>query len=133
MKKDIYIAVDFDGTIVHHKYPEIGRAVPNAFKWLNIFQKHGVKLILWTMRSGETLTDAYEFCKANGVEFYSTNGNPDQWNWTNSPKAYAHIYIDDAAIGCPLIEFNNNDRPIVDWNVVGPAVLSKLGINQDVE
>ena len=47
----IPIAVDFDGTIVDHVFPEIGAAVPGAFKWLKRFKEAGATLILWTMRS----------------------------------------------------------------------------------
>ena len=93
----MFIAVDFDGTIAEHDYPDIGLAVPGAFKWMREWQDAGAKLMLWTMRSdtegdGPTLTQAVEFCKANGVEFYGVNKNPSQSSWTNSPKCYANIY-----------------------------------------
>ncbi len=57
----LYIAVDFDGTIVDHQFPEIGKAVPGAFDWLKRFKEAGATLILWTMRSdgqeyGDVLT-----------------------------------------------------------------------------
>jgi hypothetical protein len=74
----------------------------------------GWKLILYTMRSGEYLQEAIDYLKAEGIEFWAVNENPTQKFWTDSPKVYAHIYIDDAAFGCPLIEVEN-DRPIVDW------------------
>lgn len=127
------LAIDFDGTIVDHRFPEIGDAVPGAFDWLKAFQEAGAKLILWTMRSddredgGNYLTDAIQFCRKNGVEFWAHNTNPEQNSWTESPKAYAHVYIDDAAFGCPL---RNNPRlggrPFVDWDTVGPVVMAML-------
>jgi hypothetical protein len=108
------IAVDFDGTIVEHEFPEIGRPVPGAFEWMKKWQQAGALLILWTMRSdgrtgggrenGPVLTEAVEFCRKNGVEFHAVNANPSQAVWTSSPKVYAHIYVDDAAAGCPLRE-----------------------------
>lgn len=115
------IAIDFDGTIVEHRYPDIGRPVIGAFAWMRTFQNHGAKLILFTMRSGKSLDEAVEFCRKNGIEFWGVNTNPEQRNWTTSPKAYARLYIDDAAFGCPLINCDPH-RPCVDWSVVGPAV-----------
>lgn len=126
----VYVAIDFDGTISDHRFPEIGKPVPGAFKWMKKFQEAGAELILWTMRSdgqndGEVLAEAVEFCKENGVEFDLVNENPQ--NWTTSPKAYAHFYIDDAAVGCPLKDNPRvGGRPYVDWDVVGPAVLQML-------
>jgi hypothetical protein len=126
------IAIDFDGTIADHVFPDIGKAVPGAFKWLKKFQKAGARLILWTMRSdgqecGDVLTAAVEFCRKNGIEFFGINGNPEQHSWTTSPKVYAHIYVDDAAFGCPLRDNPRmGGRPFVDWDAVGPAILAQL-------
>lgn len=121
-----YIAVDFDGTIVTHEYPNIGRDI-GAFEWLKKFQEYdGVKLILYTMRSGKELQEAVEFCRENDVEFWAVNDNPDQYTWTNSRKVYAHKYIDDAAIGCFLtrdISGLYRKRPFVRWDAVGPEVI----------
>ena len=112
---DKIIAVDFDGTIVAHAYPAIGRENPNAFRVLKLLQEQGVKLILWTMRSGPSLTEAFQYCKDNGIEFWGYNENPDQKEWTGSPKAFAQIYIDDAALGCPLIWDQSTNRHMVNW------------------
>lgn len=126
------IAVDFDGTIVDHQYPDIGEPVPTAFEWLRKFKENGAKLILWTMRcdseaSGPVLSDAIEFCRANGIEFDGHNKSPGQETWSLSPKAYANIYIDDAAYGCPLADNPRiGGRPMVDWDLVGPVVYEKL-------
>jgi len=136
MKRDwvhymsLVVAIDFDGTIVEHIFPNIGKAVPGAFKWMKKFQDSGARLVLYTMRSdgqesGDVLNEAVQFCRKNGIEFWGINTNPEQLEWTSSPKAYAQIYIDDAAYGCPLVE-NKNDRPYVDWSIVGPAVLEKI-------
>ena len=69
------IAVDFDGTIVEHKYPAIGKEMLFAFATLKELQKKGHKLILWTIRTGELLEEAVDFCRQNGVEFYAVNKN----------------------------------------------------------
>ena len=52
------IAVDFDGTIVEHRYPEIGREKPFAFDTLKMLQKEGHRLILWTVREDKLLEEA---------------------------------------------------------------------------
>lgn len=126
------IAVDFDGTIVDHCYPEIGSEVPGSFRWLKDFQEAGVRLILWTMRndsekSGPVLTDAVEFCRKHGVEFWAVNHNPEQSSWSQSPKVYAHVYIDDAAACCPLrTNPRMGGRPYVDWDAVGYYVYEMI-------
>lgn len=129
----MFVAVDFDGTIVDHRYPDLGMAVPGAFEWLAKWQESGAKLILLTMRhdesgDGPVLTDAVELCRRNGIEFYAINENPSQKSWTQSPKVYAHIYVDDAALGCPLRENTrrNGGRPFVDWEKAGPIVLTAI-------
>lgn len=114
------IAIDFDGTIVTHEYPEIGRPVPGAIETMKEFIARGDKLILWTMRSGESLDDAVRYCENNGIIFWGINENPEQHKWTSSPKAYAHVYIDDAMVNAHLIYDTDNilDRGYLDWFVV---------------
>lgn len=111
------IAVDFDGTCVTHEYPEVGEdigAVP-VLKEL-IENKH--QLILWTMRSGRELEDAVKWFEKNQIPLYGINNNPSQKSWTTSPKCYAHLYIDDAAIGCPLVIRPDLKRAYVSWEVL---------------
>lgn len=127
------IAVDFDGTLCDHRFPDIGMENPGAFEALKRFQEAGAKLILWTMRDDEragtrkVLSEAVAFCKERGVEFWGVNENPEQRGWTGSPKQYAHVYIDDAAFGCPLRECpRSGSRPWVDWSVVTPEILKRL-------
>ena len=111
------VAVDFDGTIVKHAYPEIGETVPHAFEGLRAFQRNGWKIILYTMRSGEYLEAAVELLASENIELYGVNTNPTQRFWTESTKCYAPLYIDDAALGCPLI-FPPDERPFVNWRAV---------------
>lgn len=112
------IAIDFDGTIVEHAYPEIGSAVPGALETLKELHEHGHKLILFTMRSGEFLDEAEEYLKENGISLYGVNRNPEQHNWTTSPKVYAKRYIDDAALGVPLIHPRDGGRAYVNWTEI---------------
>ncbi|MFC2150941.1 BT0820 family HAD-type phosphatase [Bacteroidota bacterium] len=95
------IAVDFDGTIVDHEYPEIGKPKLFAFETLKALQEKGHQLILWTYRSGKELEEAVEFCKKNGIEFYAINKNyPEEvYDESISRKIMADVYIDDRNIG----------------------------------
>jgi len=124
--KNIILAIDFDGTIVTHKYPEIGDPVPHAIKSIKEFEKLNCKIMLWTMRSGKELEDAVEYLKNNGIELWGINKNCQQSSWTNSNKQYAHYYIDDAAIGCPLIKNWKYNRPYVNWLSVKQLVLENI-------
>ena len=98
---NIKIAVDFDGTIVEHQYPEIGKEKLFAFEALREMQKKGFKLILWTVRSGEKLEEAIKFCRNKGVEFYAVNKNyPEEViDEDFTRKLEVDIYIDDRNIG----------------------------------
>lgn len=135
------IAIDFDGTIVKHEFPYIGDPVPGAIEWMKKFQDAGAKLILWTMRSNygrngdtrRTLTEAVDYCYTNGIKFWAINNNPEQVAWTASAKAFANVYIDDAAFGCPIISMpdasGEHGRPWVNWAIVGPAIMEILEAN----
>lgn len=100
-EKSKVIAVDFDGTVVEHKYPEIGKEMLFAFSTLKALQQKGHKLILWTIRTGKLLDEAVEYCRSNGVEFYAVNKNyPEEILDTNtSRKLNVDIFIDDRNVG----------------------------------
>ncbi|PBQ33990.1 hydrolase [Sphingobacteriaceae bacterium] len=95
------LAIDFDGTVVEHKYPAIGKEMLFAFATLKALQQKGHKLILWTIRTGDLLQDAVNYCKENGVEFYAVNKNyPEEvLDEKTSRKLNADIFIDDRCIG----------------------------------
>lgn len=128
------IAVDFDGTCVTHEFPEVGKDI-GAVPVLKELVKKGHKIILYTMRShpdknnqnktrsggiisNDTLQDAIDWFKENEIPLWGINENPKQKEWTSSPKIHANIYIDDAALGTPLIYAKDGGlyRPYVDWN-----------------
>ncbi len=117
MSKQRIIAVDFDGTCVTHEYPKVGRLI-GAQSVLRDLASAGDLLILWTMRSGQFLADAVAWFAEHEIPLYGVNENPMQKGWTESPKAYAHIYIDDAALGIPLKDGFPGERPFVDWDEV---------------
>ena len=121
------IGIDFDGTVVDHRYPDIGAEVPGAVKWMRKFAKAGAMLILWTMRDGHDLEDAVDWFKMRKIKLYGVNMNPTQSGWTKSQKAYCQIYIDDASACVPLHENPRcGGRPYVDWDVVGPWVMEQI-------
>ena len=126
-------AVDFDGTCVTHEFPKVGRDI-GAAPVLKELVANGHQLILWTMRSnvetpssddpniinepGNYLDDAVDWFNKNGIKLWGINENPDQKCWTQSPKAYAQMYIDDAALGAPLKMGSENEKAFVDWNLI---------------
>ena len=105
------IAVDFDGTIVEHKYPKIGKEIPFAIATLKKLQQDGHKLILWSCREGELLQEAVDFCRQRGVEFFAVNSNyPDEnvdASAIRSRKLKADMFIDDRNVG-----------GLPDWGVI---------------
>lgn len=128
------IAVDFDGTCVTHEFPRVGKEI-GAAEVLKELTDKGHKIILFTMRShpneinqnrtldgstinNDPLQDAIDWFKKHDVPLFGVNENPTQKDWTSSPKPYAHIYIDDAALGVPLKHDFLSDRPYVDWDIV---------------
>ena len=132
--RTLEICVDFDGTCVTHEYPKTGRDV-GAVPVLKDLVKKGHKLILWTMRSntaeGNFLDHAVAWFKSNEIPLYGIQVNPTQHEWTTSRKAYGQLYIDDAALGCPLKQnylphpdghYSGEPvpvgRPYVDWEAV---------------
>lgn len=137
--KQIVIAVDFDGTCVKHEYPKIGEEVKGCQDVLKELLKQGHHLILYTMRHGKELDEAIEWFKERDIKLLGVNCNPTQKEWTESPKCYAHCYIDDAALGCPLTmdvrpglimdeeseELQPVGRPYVDWQEIRELLVMK--------
>ncbi len=98
------IAVDFDGTIVEHRYPEIGEERPFAIDTLKMLIKDRHKLILWTVREGQLLDDAVNWCRERGVEFYAINRDYPEETFENNPHFSRKLnsidyWIDDRNIG----------------------------------
>ena len=96
------IAVDFDGTIVEHRYPEIGREIPFATDTLKMLSKEGHRLILWSVREGHLLDEAVAWCRERGLEFYAANKDfPEETRQHDhySRKLKADLFIDDRNIG----------------------------------
>jgi hypothetical protein len=96
------IAIDFDGTIVEHQYPVIGKVRPFAFETLLLLQKKGHQLILWSYRAGKELDEAVSFCEKRGLTFYAVNCSYPEEDFcatSDSRKIHADLFIDDRNFG----------------------------------
>lgn len=97
------IAVDFDGTIVSHEYPKIGKEIPFAAQTLKMLINDGHKLILWTVREGKLLDEAIQWCHEHGIDFYAVNKDyPEEEKENNnhfSRKLKVDMWIDDRNVG----------------------------------
>jgi hypothetical protein len=101
MKKYNYIAVDFDGTLCEHRFPEIGEPIYKTMRFICYHAERGAKIILHTCRENapdgrQYLTEAVEWCKDHAVPIHAVNENP--WVPFGRRKIYADIYIDDRAL-----------------------------------
>lgn len=110
-RERMIIAVDFDGTIVEHRYPEIGREIPFAIQTLKKLIEERHKLVLWSVREGQLLEEAVKWCKDRGVTFYAVNKDfPEEDVMHNihfSRKLRVDMYIDDKNVG-----------GLPDWGVI---------------
>lgn len=112
------IAIDFDGTIVTHRYPQIGEEIPFATEALKLLIKQQHRLILWTVREGDLLKEAVDWCKERGVEFYAVNRDYPEEATTHtgfSRKIKADIFIDDRNLG-----------GLPDWGTICQMIQEKL-------
>lgn len=107
------IAVDFDGTLCFSKWPDCGEPNQALINYLKKWKSDGNKLILWTCRIGEALSNAVAWCQEHGLEFDAVNDNlPEivEYYGTNSRKITCDWYIDDRMMHLPqivrLYEFN---------------------------
>jgi hypothetical protein len=142
------ICVDFDGTCVAHEFPGRGKDI-SAVPVLKELVANGHNLILFTMRSNVTdnqgfseevpevhngafLDDAVNWFKENEIPLHGIQENPQQKQWTTSPKAYGQLYIDDAALGTPLIH-GDHKRPYVCWKSVREYLVERNIIKISVE
>ena len=127
------IAVDFDGTIVEHKYPEIGQEVPFAIDTLKMLIKDQHRLILWSVREGALLDEAVEWCRARGVEFYAVNKDyPEEEKEKNnhfSRKLKADFFIDDRNVG-GLPEWGQIYQMISQNKTYRQLIREQLSVNQ---
>ncbi len=125
--KGVTIGLDFDGTVVTHEFPKIGKDLPHCLETLKKITNQGGKIVLITMRSGRTLAEAVAYFSYHDIPLYGVNSNPRQEHYSKSPKIYANIYIDDAALGCPLVFSDLSTKAYVDWLQVQKHLFPKQG------
>ena len=120
------IAVDFDGTIVEHEYPKIGKEKIFATETLRQLINDGHRLILWTVREGDLLDEAVEWCRQRGVEFYAVNKDFPEENISKneqfSRKIKADVWIDDLNVG-----------GLPDWGTIYRIITEKKTLQQVME
>lgn len=105
------IAIDFDGTIVEHRYPKIGKPIPFAIETLLQLQKENHKLILWTVREGDLLQEAIDYCSERGLNFYAANANYPEEEDPSPRKINVDMFVDDRNLG-----------GLPDWGVIYKAI-----------
>lgn len=118
------ISVDFDGTCCTANFPGLGADI-GAAPVLKLLQEKGYKIICNTLRGQyyldydenqleePALEGVSKWQKRNKFKFDAINKNIVSQNWTDSPKLFADIYIDDWSLGCPLLFFGHSKA--VDW------------------
>jgi len=120
------IAVDFDGTIVEHEYPNIGKEKPFAIQTLIRLQNEcRCQLVLWTVRRGHLLQEAVDYCYERGLDFYAVNKDfPEEVEGEShgySRKLKADLFIDDRNLG-----------GLPEWGVIYDMVSSGEFLNGNV-
>lgn len=116
------IAVDFDGTIVEHRYPAIGKEIPFAIATLRQLQAEGHRLILWSVREGKLLQEAVDFCAERGITFYAVNRDFEEEDGTHadySRKLKADLFIDDRNVG-----------GLPDWGTIYALIQKRITLEQ---
>ena len=116
------IAVDFDGTIVEHRYPKIGEEIPFTTETLKILAKERHRLILWTVREGKLLDEAVEWCHERGIVFFAVNKDYPEENPEHdgfSRKLKADLFIDDRNLG-----------GLPDWGSIYKIIKEEIGFSE---
>jgi len=131
MNKSLVIAVDYDQTCRAGNFPHVYEDI-GAARVLKKLVAVGHKIILYTLRcdrldkvpndlgiepiNGLYLTEAINWFADNGIPLYGVNAHPLQKQLTDSPKCWADIFIDDRAIGTPLLKnVRISNEHYVNW------------------
>ena len=117
------IAIDFDGTIVQDRYPEIGNERPFATQTIKMLMAEGHQFILWTVREGELLEEAVQWLRDRGIELYAVNKDyPDEDASKDrhySRKLKVDLFIDDRNVG-----------GLPDWGIIYEIIHSRRSFEQ---
>ena len=143
--RPMLIGVDFDRTLTQGNvsYPAIG-ADAGAMPWLTMVGLlPRVELILWTMREGAALQDAFDWCGDRGLFFDDVNGHEQNWAMSEdkpSRKTFFDLLIDDCTMGIPMVLEKTAPHHVwggegiltevresyVDWVKVGPLMVQAI-------
>lgn len=142
--KKLVIAIDFDGTIVTNKYPDIGYLKRNAKKVINELFDAGHEIIINTCRQGKEEQDMIDFLKLIGIKYSTVNENLcyriEEYE-NDCRKIGADIYIDDKAYPCNILNWNEiynfvsrkaNRKPLIIC-IVGESGSGKTTIAEYIE
>lgn len=124
------IYLDFDGTLVEHEYPKIGRCNFGCIEVVKRLQDAGHEVILNTYRADcangtlekaiDWLCDAWMVSKSRELDLLPIKAtdkriNPDSWDWLRMLKDEV-MYIDDMALNIPLKRCCMIESFMVDWD-----------------
>lgn len=95
------LAIDFDGTIVEHAYPQIGKLMPFAKSAINLLYELNNYIIISTCRGGQELNCARFHLDLMGIKYHKINENApfEMIGFQPFPKVFANVYIDDLNFG----------------------------------
>lgn len=114
------IAIDFDGTIVQDRFPDIGEMIPGAKEVINALHADGHRIIIWTSRTGVELARAVEWLAKTGIKYHLVNescpDNTKKYGGRDTRKIYADIYVDDRGL-VPLPD---------DWHEIKEMIIDKM-------
>lgn len=114
------VAIDFDGTIVEDKFPEIGELKPGAVEAINALYKAGYTIIIWTCRTGINKARSVEFLAKQGIKWHYINegskANVKAYGGVDTRKVFADVYVDDKGLL----------RPLPPWNEIYEQIREQL-------
>jgi hypothetical protein len=96
------IAIDFDGTIAEHTYPECGKIKPHAKEVINRLYNAGHEIIIWTCRWDHPMELCRQFLAEHGIKYHKLNEHVDwaiEMFKNDTRKIFADVYIDDRQLG----------------------------------
>ena len=142
--KKLVIAIDFDGTIVTDKYPDIGYLKRNAKKVINELFDAGHEIIINSCRQGREEREMVEFLLDNEIKFDEVNQNLcyriEEYD-NDCRKIGADVYIDDKEYSHRVICWNDiryhimrkaNRKPLIIC-IVGESGSGKTTIAEYIE
>jgi hypothetical protein len=96
---DFIIAIDFDDTIAKLT-PDLvpTTLVPDADTVINYLHDIGCFIIIWTCRSKKYIPSMIKFLEDKKIKYDAINKNAPWNHFTDSPKAFCHLSIDDTGL-----------------------------------